>query len=101
MEKVMAPDGRAVATFFLQNESQRAEEAAGRSEFPLRYTLGGPCRYFNPDDPLHVIAYEEQWMREAVADAGLEVAHLELGSWCGRQGAKPYQDTVLLTRPSA
>ena len=77
--------GQVLATFFLMNESWRELEVLGRSRFPLPYALSSTCRYMNPDDSLHVIAYSEGWVRNEIEAAGLGIRSVSLGGWCGRR----------------
>ena len=85
------------ATFFLMNESWEACEAAGRSPIPMPHEISENCRHHSAADPLHAIAYREEWVLKEVANAGLALAdEIQLGSWCGREGAPCYQDTLFL-----
>ena len=86
------------ATFFLMNASWQECEAAGSSAYPMQFELGEDCRYFNEEDPLHAIAYREEWVLAACAEAGLELADdIHLGGWCGRGRQQScYQDTLFL-----
>ncbi len=86
------------ATFFLMNSSWSACEADGKSAFPMDFVLDDDCRYHNREDPLNAIAYREEWVLSAVAEAGLELAEdVHLGAWCGRgRGQSCYQDTIFL-----
>jgi hypothetical protein len=87
---------RIMATFFLINDSQRQAEADGRSRYPLEHEFNNFARYWNRDDPLHVMAYQKDWVVSQAAEAGLEIRATHLGSWCGRTDARPYQDTLIM-----
>lgn len=99
IRRLLAPDGRAYVTFFLLNDAVRRAESEGRTHYPLPHTLTPFCRYMNPEDPLHVIAYEESWVREQLGAAGLSiVGPIRFGGWAGHQAAFDFQDTVVLSR---
>jgi len=83
------------ATFFLMNQSWRRCEAEGRSPISMRHALDASCRYHDETNPLHAVAYEQEWVEKTLEATGLQATEVQLGSWCGR-GARPtYQDTVV------
>ncbi len=85
------------ATFFLMNESWAECEAAGKSRYPLRHRIDEDCRCYDEADPLHVIAYREEWVLRTIDRSGLELAdEVHPGSWCGRGRRDCYQDTLFL-----
>jgi len=96
IRSILPPDGRVMATFFLINESQQAAEPAGRSKYPLKFEVGEVARCWTPDDPLHVIAYDETWIRRQICSAGMDVQTTRLGSWCGRIDRDTFQDTIIM-----
>lgn len=95
--RVLRPGGRGVATFFLLNDNWRQAAAEGRTGYPLPYQLNASTRYFREDDPLHVIAYEQHWVIEAVESARLRVEHVQLGRWAAG-GGEAWQDLVVFQR---
>jgi SAM-dependent methyltransferase len=95
--RILAPGGHVLATFFLINPSQMAWEAKGQSRYALEHRLTSFARFWSTDDPLHVIAYEQEWIVERVRAAGLSVDSILLGSWCGRPGTRVFQDTLILS----
>ncbi len=98
IRRLLAPEGLAYVTFFLLNDAMRRAEAEGRTHYPLPHTLTPFCRHMNADDPLHVIAYEEPWVREQLSAANLKVVEpIRFGRWAGHDGALDFQDTVLLS----
>ena len=101
IRRMLAPQGRAYVPFFLLDDEVRANEAAGRTRYPLPYALAPHCRYMNQEDPLHVIAYDESWVLERLAEAGLEAVELHHGKWGGRSEGLDFQDTLILAPTAA
>jgi SAM-dependent methyltransferase/uncharacterized membrane protein YbhN (UPF0104 family) len=98
----LAPEGRALATFFLLDDEWRRLEAAGAPEFSLPLERSAFCRYASADEPLHRVGYELDWVLAAAREAGLaEVGSPTFGTWSGRPGAVGYQDTMVFRRTSA
>jgi SAM-dependent methyltransferase len=97
--KALRPGGRAYLTFFLMNETWRKLDRAGLPTFPLPHAADdGHYRFMNPDNPLHVIAYEQGWVEAQMRAAGLEVIDVRLGFWAGRKGTTNLQDAVVVRR---
>lgn len=84
---------------FLLDESWEEAEAAGRSRVPLPEEIEGAARHSSDAKPLHAIGYWPEWLAGRCVDAGLTVETIRLGTWCGREGGKGGQDTLVL-RPS-
>ena len=98
ISRLLDTSGRVMATFFLINDSQQSCEDEGRSPYPLDNELTAFSRFWKLDNPLHVIGYKQDWVVEEANAAGLSVESIHLGSWCGRQDAEVYQDTLILRR---
>ena len=91
--------GRLYATAFLIDDSWRRLREAGVAEtFPVPHVHDANTRYMDPEDPLHVIAYERDWLVARAADAGLVPVTVEYGSWSGRNGRMAKQDVVVFRR---
>jgi SAM-dependent methyltransferase len=94
--QALAPDGRVVATFFLDNWRLRRLERRGLPTYVLPHGRG-PARWQSDDDPLHVIAMSERWVRRRARQVGLRLARPpEHGTWSGREGGPTFQDLVTL-----
>jgi SAM-dependent methyltransferase len=101
VQEALRPGGAAFATFFLLNDSWRDLNAAGKAtRFPLPHSVGNFARVAKREDPLHVIAYEQDWVMQEIRCAGLVPERVELGPWCGRPGSRQFQDTVIARRPA-
>ena len=85
--RVLRSGGRTLNTFFLLNAE--AEHAMATSERPLKFAHGlgdGVARAQRIDQPEAAIAYQEEFIRRAHADAGLRVeGPLRYGYWSGRE----------------
>ncbi len=86
------------ATFFAWNEEAERAAAKGRAAYPMPHRLTPFCRYHDADDPLHAIAFDEDWIRALFAAEGLKIREVIWGSWCGRGAREAYQDTFVVTR---
>jgi SAM-dependent methyltransferase len=110
IRRVLRPDGRCLATFFVLNkESLTAARATGpppsppglpelgRKLFPHK---GDGYRYNAPNlGPEAGVGYREHKVREFLGEAGFELQVLRYGTWSGRQDASVFnQDIVVMRR---
>jgi SAM-dependent methyltransferase len=95
LSRLLSPNGRCLATFFLLDEEPVEARARGTS-LDFSRAREGRAHFAFPDEPEHAVAYELEFVREAAAAAGLEVAAAWRGSWSGRSDGLSYQDIVLL-----
>ncbi|MCP3468359.1 class I SAM-dependent methyltransferase [Bradyrhizobium sp. CCGUVB23] len=86
------------ATFFLSNGESRRLESFKQSSYPMKYVLNDHCSYFNADDPLHAISFDEIWLREVLAELGLHTAAAFYGTWAGRKSVLSFQDSLFLMK---
>lgn len=90
--------GRTYATFFLLDDSWRALQDAGvQGEYPLTHRHGEHTRIMNPEEPLHVVAFDDRWLYRTIREVGLVRTATQLGTWCGREG-EGFQDAVVMRR---
>lgn len=95
---LLQSQGRLVCTAFLLNEGSRAGEAAGKSTFPMQYQHNEYTRYFNAEDPLHAIGYEESAFLNILRDEKFSPVQVTLGCWSGRPAGKTphqFQDLII------
>jgi SAM-dependent methyltransferase len=107
--RVLRPGGRLLSTWFLIND--RAEELlrsarsapAGNAlklDRELTDERGNPFRSQFPEAPEHMIAIDEQAVRDQHDRAGLEIVEVLYGSWPEGPGRRwPGQDMVVSQRP--
>jgi SAM-dependent methyltransferase len=86
------------ATFFLSNNETRHLEGLGKSSYPMKHILDEHCSYFNPEDPLHAISFDETWLKETLRAVGLYAPAIFYGTWAGRKNAKSFQDSLFLMK---
>ncbi len=86
------------ATFFLLNADQRRFSRFTQAPVALDHTLGSHARVRDPEHPEAAIGFEEERLRDWIADAGLFVNRTLYGKWCGRSGSEVFQDTLLMRR---
>lgn len=97
--RVLKPGGRCLATFFILT----AESKSGM----MRYTglkfvhQHGHYALLDPAVKEANIAFEEGWLQQKVADAGLKMEHYFPGYWPGRnkEQCEGFQDMLLLRKP--
>lgn len=95
--RVLRRGGRMFATFFLMNESWRELDRHGKARFELPYAHSKTCRYHSEKEPLHVVAYDQDWVLRTAKACGLVPLHVGLGSWAGRP-SEHLQDVVVFRR---
>ncbi|HJU37481.1 MAG TPA: class I SAM-dependent methyltransferase [Gaiellaceae bacterium] len=95
--RVLAPEGRLLATFFLLNDESSRLLDAGRG-LPLPHTVG-EARVANPVNPEGAVALPETLVRDLLDRTGLLPVTIHYGSWCGRDRHVGYQDAVIATKP--
>ena len=95
IDRVLRPEtGRCLISFFLLEPESERGIAAGASDYRFahrrdRHAIEDPSR---PED---AVAYDEAYVHRIYAAAGLEVAAIHRGSWCGRSRCVSYQDLVV------
>jgi SAM-dependent methyltransferase len=82
IQRVLKPGGRCIATYFLLNEQAlRQPPFVGASiKFPH---LVEQCRVRNADNPSEAVAHPEASIRALHVEAGLRIAEITYGFWCG------------------
>jgi SAM-dependent methyltransferase len=99
LRRVLRPGGNALTTWFLFDDERLSRATdPDRTPFPMDNQINEVTRFTDPIDPLHAIAYDEQYARSMVTDAGLRVDKVARGSWCGEKQDE-YQDFMVLSKP--
>lgn len=105
MARVLAPGGRAAATFFLLDHEWHRLVAKGKVGLQMPFEREDGCRYEAAEDPLHRVGYEARWVMLEAIEAGLApAAPLVYGTWASRpvdrddHAPAPYQDLVIFQR---
>lgn len=97
IRRVLKPGGLVVATWFLYDED-RLPMAVGSPAYPMAHRLDEVTIYTERSDPLRAIAFDEDYVRTMVDNAGLEVVRIDRGKWAGEE-ADEFQDFAVLRRP--
>jgi SAM-dependent methyltransferase len=96
--RVLKPQGRALATFFLLESESRQLIAEGRSG--LAFLMPDEhVSVLSDDMPEEAVAYDEGWVYDRAGEHGLRILEpVYPGSWCGRANGRSFQDIVILER---
>jgi ubiquinone/menaquinone biosynthesis C-methylase UbiE len=96
--RLLRPQGRGLATFFLLNETQRSLAGQGRNNIDFKYG-SGLYRTRSEITPESAVAYDENFVRQLLVQCGLELAEpVHYGTWSGRSDGLSYQDILLIRR---
>jgi SAM-dependent methyltransferase len=95
--RVLAPDGRLLATFFLLNE--HAREVLPRLEEHYRFPIDqNPLRFIDRENPAFGVAIDEGVLIDLIREAGFSRYEIHYGRWAERQEGVTFQDLVLCFR---
>ncbi|GAB3996854.1 class I SAM-dependent methyltransferase [Spirosoma daeguense] len=96
ISRVLAPNGRALITFFLLNDESRELMKTSDSTHNIQYPDNG--RYIAyPDDPEICVGFDESLVKEIFNKNGMEV-QVYPGAWCGRKSFTSFQDIVIVRK---
>jgi len=95
--RVLRPEGRCFATFFLLNNEARPSLQGARSQLNFRFSRPG---YWTDNEriPEAAVAYEEADVQAELERSGLRIARVRYGVWSGRSDGVGWQDVVLAKR---
>jgi SAM-dependent methyltransferase len=96
--RVLAPGGRGFLTFFLLDDFARkkARERTTTPQFTHEWEHG---LLGDPDCPEDAVAYDVDWILDALRNAGLEPRlPVRWGTWSGRPHPLSYQDVVIVDK---
>jgi len=96
VRRVLKPNGRFIATFFLLTAETLANIANPARPAAFRFPeVHGSCRVMSLDDLAAAVAYPEVLVRETLRECGLRVEETVYGSWSGEQSQlNAFQDIV-------
>lgn len=99
VSRVLKASGRAVISYFLLNDESKQHAAAqpGAVKMPLDFEIHGDplCRVKVPEVPEIAVGHDEARIRGYYREAGLSVAEIAYGDWCGRPTLLGLQDLVI------
>jgi len=101
IRRVLAPNGRCLASFFLLNDESLGAIRSATSTIDFRHDFGG-YRARDADTPEAAIAYPEDYVRSLYTERGLSIAEpIHYGAWPGRKNFLSYQDIVVAVSQDA
>jgi SAM-dependent methyltransferase len=92
--RVLASGGRLFATFFLLDATTRALIEEGRSGLAF-LDVHERVAILDEELPEEAVAYDDEWVFEALRSNGLELSAQHPGSWSGRDDPVSFQDIVI------
>jgi ubiquinone/menaquinone biosynthesis C-methylase UbiE len=97
LRRVVRPGGYTHISYYLLNPEAHRLAGEGKAALEFPFDFGG-YRSISRETPEYSVALEESLIREMYARHGLEIDEIAFGSWCGRAGARGYQD-MIIARP--
>ena len=101
--RVLKPGGRTLNTIFLLNQESLPLVEGGESPQGVLHQFGDVARVKKPDRPEAWIAFDEDFVRQAHAEAGLGIERVSYGAWSGREASGPVlgkKDTIVAEKLS-
>jgi len=98
VSRVLKPNGRCLATFFLLNEEQARLAKDGKNALSFDYGEGA-WRYVYEHSPESAVAYDESSVMNLLEQNGLVVKdRIYYGSWTGWKEGLSFQDILVLEK---
>jgi SAM-dependent methyltransferase len=95
----LKPGGTLVATFFRLPPGYELGQEPANCSYPLAVRQSANAFIHNLNEPLHVVAYREEFLLQAFQAAGLHVVRDTPGGWFGHTaGAAQSQDWFVLRK---
>jgi SAM-dependent methyltransferase len=85
IKRVLKTGGTCVATFFIFNDDRMDAVTSSGSALPMKYQLSEVSRYFNENNVLHAISYDETYVVGLWTKSGFVVTDMKWGTWAGDQ----------------
>ena len=97
--RLLASNGRCLATFFLLNDEQAMLAKKGANALAFNYGEG-EWRYVHKHSPESAVAYDESFVMQVLEKYGLVVEKRIYGHWSGRTDGLSFQDMLLISHRS-
>ncbi len=94
--RVLKPDGKCLATFFLYDEDRLSLINAPDHLFNMPYRLNDHTLYHNAADQLHAICYRKDHVLSMISGAAGKLLDCTYGAWA--RGSSMYQDLVVFSK---
>lgn len=99
LARVLKPGGKALVTAYLINPDARYLIERGKTKLYTFRANTPPFHAENESCPEEGLAYDEDWVLDETAKAGLSVeGGVRYGMWCGREQFLSYQDVLILAK---
>ncbi|HKV33431.1 MAG TPA: class I SAM-dependent methyltransferase [Pyrinomonadaceae bacterium] len=94
IKRLLKPDGRCLASFFLLNDEQKALATKGKNA--LQFNFGDDrWRYVYEHSPESAAAYDENYILDLISKHNLELREpIRYGTWTGRDNGLSFQDLL-------
>ena len=94
IRRLLKPNGRCLASFFLLNDEQKA--LAAQAKNALQFNFGDDrWRYVYEHSPESASAYEENYLLDLITNHNLELREpIRYGTWTGRENGLSFQDLL-------
>jgi phytanoyl-CoA hydroxylase len=102
LSSLTAPGGQVLFTAFMLTPATRRAIGERRCRFPFAegpLDTEGDTFVGNPRDRLGFIAFDHSLIERATFDAGLNIHHIEYGSWAGTTSSASLQDVIVCGKP--
>jgi SAM-dependent methyltransferase len=97
--RILAPDGRVFATFFVTDWRTLRTARRSRAELDFRHRRGRGCRICDPGNPPGAVGYTPAALGRMLRRTGMAWAQpIHRGFWSGRTGVVDGQDIAVLRR---
>jgi SAM-dependent methyltransferase len=80
--RVLRPGGRFFSTWFLLDETTETRAAEGKAQFDFQFRFANHAQV-SRDAPETAVAYRLDYLKDILAEAGLEIASVQHGGWSG------------------
>lgn len=97
ISRVLKPNARCLATFFVEDEQVEAQRKLGALGFDFPYKEG-PYALMDKHAKAGNVAYTEKWLHTKIQDAGLKIIGFYPGKWRGFADAKDFQDMFIFEK---
>jgi ubiquinone/menaquinone biosynthesis C-methylase UbiE len=96
--RVLKRNRRCLASLYVLNDQSRALMLKPESQHNFGHRMG----VYSVEDPMQpegAVAYEEPYVRKAVALSGMKLLEpIQFGTWCGRKGGLRTQDFIVVEK---
>jgi len=94
IERLLKPNGRCLASFFLLNDEQKA--LAAKAKNALQFNFGDErWRYVYEHSPASASAYDENYILDLISKHNLVLREaIRYGAWTGRNNGLSFQDLL-------